>query len=876
MTQDFLRQAALAWYDAGCSIWPPVQDGSKRPAGEWKGFTRAPAPRNMIENLYTNAGHQGVGLICGKVSGNLEMLELEGEATDSSSLDLLLEQAEARGVRWLWERLANDGYAEWTPSGGLHMIYRIHDHEVPGNTKIARRPATPEELGANPDHKIVTLSETRGEGGYVVVAPSGGPVHETGDSWSTFAGRIGIIPHITWADRCSLHEAIHAALDRMPQREEFTPTRPPAPRQLPMDAARPGDDFSLRTDWHDILEPHGWRVHHTTMAETFWTRPGKKRSEGWSATTGFAGSGLDDRLYVWSSSTVFDTEKPYTKFGAYTLLEHGGDFQAAARSLASRGYGSARPAVVAPGAVPPAPPAPIQPALEAQAAQRAVAPGPASTSLRRRDKEGIPIIDQDFFGSFDWNDIAVCTAFAQSHQDTVKAIPKDNAWMFWQDTHWVADDRTRANLAASRFVEGMLAYARTVQRTDDARGKELVKIANRLGGIRNVAGIAKLASCQPELAMVEADFDADPNLMTLRNGILNIKTMQLEPHDPLKLCTKVVNASYDPSKTTGRFTEFMEQVLPDPAVRDYFQRAVGYALTGEADQRAIFLMHGESGTGKTQTLEALATVLGDFAATAPGSAFKPRQEGYKGPSEDLHKLKGKRFVIQSELDQGTQLNEGLVKAITGGDTQSTRDLYRSSQEWRPEYVVFMATNYLPRVSSSDNAIWKRFKPIKFEQVFIDGDGMPSDKEAANLGRKMAAAEPEVILNWILEGLAKYREHGLKPPAQVGDWLTAYRDETDSIRQFLIEGEQDGILAVGEGQESGARELYNAYNAWCQDNHIKPFGSTNFRQRMESSGWRTGRTAKGKRWFGVGLANGAWIVGAQRPVGFPDVGWGKRE
>lgn len=342
-----IKQAALAWYDAGCSVWPPAQDGTKRPQGEWKRFMTERAPRTVIENFYSGTRYDGVGIICGKISGNLEMLELEGRATGSLALDAIRFEVQARGIEQLWEMLLNDGYAEWTPSGGIHFLYRVpvESFEVPGNTKIARRLATPEELEAKPDDRYKTLAETRGEGGYVIVAPSGGTVHPSGDTWSTFAGTIGTIPVISREQRDLLHQAIHAALDEIPEEPEFT--RPVAPRALPLDSAKPGDDFAMRTDWADILEPHGWRVHHTTMSEMFWTRPGKKRSDGWSATTGFAGTGLDDRLYVWSSSTVFQQEKPYSKFGAYTLLEHGGDFTAAARELGSRGYGTQRPAVVA-------------------------------------------------------------------------------------------------------------------------------------------------------------------------------------------------------------------------------------------------------------------------------------------------------------------------------------------------------------------------------------------------------------------------------------------------------------------------------------------------------------------------------------------------
>lgn len=348
-SHDIERQvfdAARVWFDAGCSVWPAAEDGTKRPVGEWKQFMVQRPPLEQVQQILSSSKRTGIGVICGKVSGNLEMLELEAEASHSVAIDKIIWEAQAHGVEWLWDVLTS-GYSEWTPSGGLHMLYRIEDHEVPGNTKIARRPATTEELAKKPDDKIKTLSETRGEGGYVIVTPSGGKVHPSGEAWTAAMGRPDTMPTIRWDDRCKLHEAIHAALDEMPPEPEWI--RPPAPSiPRPLDAQRPGDDFQLRATWEEILEPHGWRVHHRTPVETFWTRPGKKRIEGWSASSGLMGTGKDDRLYVWSSSTEFATERPYSKFGAYALLEHGGDFNAAARTLGQRGYGD-QSVRVAPG-----------------------------------------------------------------------------------------------------------------------------------------------------------------------------------------------------------------------------------------------------------------------------------------------------------------------------------------------------------------------------------------------------------------------------------------------------------------------------------------------------------------------------------------------
>lgn len=184
---------ALPWHNGGCAVIPIRPGGSKAPFFDWKNGAKnyqADRPsddeiRTWFEERYRYAG---VAVICGKVSGNLEMLELEGRAADADSLSRVQEECRSRGIEELWRWLFTDGYSEWTPSSGIHLLYRIQDHEVPGNQKLASRFARPDEItddelviqARRPDFKPVrVLAETRGEGGYVVVAPTGGHCHKS-------------------------------------------------------------------------------------------------------------------------------------------------------------------------------------------------------------------------------------------------------------------------------------------------------------------------------------------------------------------------------------------------------------------------------------------------------------------------------------------------------------------------------------------------------------------------------------------------------------------------------------------------------------------------------------------------------------------------
>lgn len=322
-------RAALAWRRAGFSVVRIRPDGSKRPEGEWKAYQTEAANEHVL-TAWFGAGRYGLGVVMGAVSGNAEMLELEGRA--AHRFRELEELALASGLIDVWHRVTRS-YCERSPGGGYHWIYRVADLPVPGNVKLARRPATAEELETNPDERVKVLAETRGEGGQVVVAPTPGRFHETGASWSLLAGEAGVVPTITAEERCALHDLV-STIDEMPE------SAPAAQRTGSggRGSGRPGDDFEARTAWPAILTPHGWTVADERGGTTYWTRPGK--SEGTSATTGHAAD--RDRLYVFTSSTLFEQEVPYTKFGAYALLNHGGDYAAAGRALAAAGYGEQR------------------------------------------------------------------------------------------------------------------------------------------------------------------------------------------------------------------------------------------------------------------------------------------------------------------------------------------------------------------------------------------------------------------------------------------------------------------------------------------------------------------------------------------------------
>lgn len=340
--------AALEFHANGVVVVPVLNNGEKRPIGGWKQYRDNPPSVDDLRDWFAS-GHPGIGVLCGSPSNSLEMIEMEGRAVAEGVHTEFAQNLRDHGMGDLWNKILN-GYAEVSPSGGFHFFYHVLGASA-GNTKLAQRPPTEEEAQDRPAQKRYPLIETRGDGGFTVVAPSHGPVHASGKPWKLMRGGPSSIPTITESERDALY-AIARLSDRIPQLEIHKPPRD-VQDLMNRGELEPGSDFNLRGDWHEILTDHDWVPAFTTReGVTNWIRPDKE-DPGTSATTGYGDRG--DFMYVFSNSSDLPSEVGMSKFAVYAHLNHGGDFSAAARDLRFKGYGAPKEGATALAAQPQTP-----------------------------------------------------------------------------------------------------------------------------------------------------------------------------------------------------------------------------------------------------------------------------------------------------------------------------------------------------------------------------------------------------------------------------------------------------------------------------------------------------------------------------------------
>ena len=318
-----VHEAANEADAAGLCFIPPAQDGSKRPlpdpSGRWDRYKTARPTAEEQRQWYP--GRTGIGIIIGSVSGHVECWDFD----DRDTYVRLVATANHCGLGAVVDRIEH-GYCDDTPGGGVRWLVRYPPgvERKPGSgIKLARRPKEEREK-QHPGDNIKTLIELPA---YAITAPTNGTVHPSGKPYVRRAGSFASIASYTVGERDALMD-LARSFDAMPRRQ--AESKPAMGKQ----GGRPGDGYTNRTTWVEVLTAHGWMNVYTRDGITYWRRPGK--DIGISATTNFAGA---DLLYVFSSSTPFEAEKSYTRFGAYAVLNHGGDFHAGARALAREGYG---------------------------------------------------------------------------------------------------------------------------------------------------------------------------------------------------------------------------------------------------------------------------------------------------------------------------------------------------------------------------------------------------------------------------------------------------------------------------------------------------------------------------------------------------------
>lgn len=452
-----------------------------------------------------------------------------------------------------------------------------------------------------------------------------------------------------------------------------------------------------------------------------------------------------------------------------------------------------------------------------------------------RDGKGLPPRDLlAEMGVVD-TDMANARRFAELHRHQFRFTP-ERGWLAWDGKRWMPDDHGRAMSAAKATARAIFDEIR-----DSRFQKELFQWARRSQSRERLLAMLALAQSEDGIPARLTDFDADPMLLNVENGTIDLRTGNLRPHDPADRITRIVPIPYDPKADCDHWDAFLWRVVgKDRALYDYVQRAVGYTLTGRTDEQCLFFCYGMGANGKSVFLETVQALVADYATTARTETIMARTQN--AIPNDVAALRGARFVSINETGDGQRMNEPLVKDLTGGDTVTARFMHGEYFTFRPAFKLWIRGNHKPVIRGTDHGIWRRIHLIPFAVT------IPPEERDTTLPDTLRG-ELAGILTWAVQGCLAWQRDGLRPPECVTQAVSEYRSEMDVLGAFIEERCEVDRLA-----EVTAKALYAAYRTWAEDAGERPVTQTAFGMAMVERGFDKARKAGGYRYHGIRLAN----------------------
>jgi putative DNA primase/helicase len=305
------------------------------------------------------------------------------------------------------------------------------------------------------------------------------------------------------------------------------------------------------------------------------------------------------------------------------------------------------------------------------------------------------------------------------------------------------------------------------------------------------------------------------------------------------MITKIANVAFQPGADCPMWKQFIREIMDyQTEVIMFVQTAAGWALTGDISEQTMFILFGSGANGKSTFLNTIMFVLGDYALATPTETFMRKNSDQN--TNDIARLRGTRFVTTTEAEQGRRLSEPLIKKITGNDQMTARFLYGEFFNFTPTFKIFMATNHKPVIRGTDHGIWRRIKLIPFTTR------IPEEKQDKYLEQKLRE-EASGILNWLLAGAARWKREGLVAPTEILNATDEYRAEMDVIGNFLKER-----CLLKPGVSIRIRELFKAYQDWCDDNNEHAVSERFFGLHLKEMGYEQGRSSEARYWSGIAL------------------------
>lgn len=421
-------------------------------------------------------------------------------------------------------------------------------------------------------------------------------------------------------------------------------------------------------------------------------------------------------------------------------------------------------------------------------------------------------------------------------------------WLVWNGKVWMPENENSASVLQMVKEAQEYLYDDLVELIREQKSAKLAKQHIRYSlshtGLQNAM---KLMQATYTIRLSAEDLDSHKNLLSVHNGVVDLRTGMLYEHRPELHMTQLVDIEYDPEATAPRWEQFLQEVMPDmPDMPAFLQRLVGYGITGEVSEHAMAIHYGRGSNGKSIFLDTLRSLFGSISSVADWSSFERKRDGAGSARPDLVRLRGSRLVTVNEADARASIDEAQIKRMASGDLITARALHQNEIEFYPNWLLQMATNAKPDIRGADEGIWRRVKLIPWTRFFE-----PHERDHG-LGRTLLG-ESEGILSWAVRGAVEWYASGLQEPDRVRNATREYRESADILSGFIDDVSHGGWLVPEENKQVPSAWTFTLYKVWAATQGLSDrdmLSQKAFKAALEERGFNSKKTMHGNVYVGL--------------------------
>jgi putative DNA primase/helicase len=416
--------------------------------------------------------------------------------------------------------------------------------------------------------------------------------------------------------------------------------------------------------------------------------------------------------------------------------------------------------------------------------------------------------------------------------DVIIYVPKIG-FHIWNGKAWAVDvESLKVQHLALKAMDTLKVEIADQLRSarDNKEAKTLFSIlkhAVRSSNQQKLVSMTAVAKARPDICKsIDLLDDArTTHMLNVGNGILDLVTGKVKPHDPSMLITRLCQTKYNPKAKCPTWLQTMNLAFDgNKGLIKYMQRALGYSLSADTSEQCFFICYGAMGNnGKSTIFEGFRAVLGsDYYMTSDAKTISSGEKADAQVRSSLAAMRKIRVVAVNEISASANLSEELIKQLTGGDEIEARFLYKEVFNYVPVFKIWVRANNKPGVKDIGEAFWRRVKMIPFDKP------IPEEKrKRSSVVLQSLRDESEGILAWAVKGFQDWHTNGLQDPPEVKRATLEYREASDIVAQFLGESVEEKAEATVP-----RNTLYQAYRRWSdQQGYRFPMTNEKFSRRI---------------------------------------------